>query len=102
MRDLGMLGGPMSAAYSVSDNGAVSVGTSLTTSSSASNHAFRWTSRNGMEDLQQALGKAGVTVPQGWILWTANRVSADGTVIVGTAFNANKQWEAFRAVLPLP
>jgi probable HAF family extracellular repeat protein len=102
IRDLGTLGGPMSVAYSVSDNGAVAVGTSLTTSSSASNHAFRWTARNGMEDLQQALGKAGVTVPQGWILWTANRVAADGSVIIGTALNANKQWEAFRAVLPLP
>ena len=30
-----------------------------------------------MEDVQQALGKAGVTVPERWILWTANWVSAD-------------------------
>jgi len=35
---------------------------------------------DGMEDLQQVLTKAGVTSLQGWILLTANRVSADGTV----------------------
>jgi len=43
MKDLGTLGGPMSAAYSVSDNGSMAVGTSLTTSSISSNQAFRWT-----------------------------------------------------------
>ena len=102
LRDLGTLGGPMSVAYSVSDNGSVSVGTSLTTSSSASNRAFRWTSKQGMQDIQKVLLNAGVTSVQGWILFTANRVSADGTVIVGSALDPNKQWEAFRAVLPLP
>ena len=102
MRDLGTLGGAMSAAYGVNDNGSVIVGTSLTTSSSASNHAFRWTARHGMEDIQQLLTRAGVTSVQGWILQTARRVSTDGTVIVGTGLNPNRESEAFRAVLPLP
>lgn len=102
MRDLGTLGGPMSAAYRVSDDGSVIVGTSLTTSSSVSNHAFRWTTTRQMQDLQQELLNAGVTAVQNWILFTANDVSADGTVIVGYGLNPTRQWEAFRAVLPLP
>jgi len=102
MKDIGTLGGPMSAAYGVNDNGSVAVGTSLTTSSSASNHAFRWTAKNGMQDVQSLLTKAGVSSVQGWILTTARRVSSDGTVIVGTGLDPNKQWEAYRAVLPLP
>jgi hypothetical protein len=50
----------------------------------------------------------GVTAVNDWILKgaagvSADGVSADGTVIVGWAFNTvTKQWEAFRAVLPRP
>lgn len=40
---------------------------------------------------------------QNWvILSSATAVSADGTVIVGYGLNPNRQWEAFRAVLPVP
>jgi probable HAF family extracellular repeat protein len=102
MSDLGTLGGAMSSSDSVSDNGSVIVGTSLTTSSSASNRAFRWTASKGMQDIQKLLLNAGATSVQGWILTNANRVSADGTVIVGTGLDPNKQTRAFRATLPLP
>jgi hypothetical protein len=37
-----------------------------------------------------------------WTLFSATGVSADGTVIVGYGLNPNRQWEPFRAVLPLP
>jgi uncharacterized membrane protein len=90
----------MSVAYKVTDDGTAAVGTSLSTSRSASNHAFRWSSTRGMQDLQQALINAGATGLTGWILWTANAVSTDGTVIAGTALDPNRHWIAFRAVLP--
>jgi probable HAF family extracellular repeat protein len=103
MRDLGTLGGPMAAAYNVSDNGSVVVGRSLTTSGSSSDVAFRWTPQKGMQNLKQALLDAGVTGLNDWILKGATGVSADGTVIVGEAFNTvTKRREGFRAVLPLP
>src|SRR5919109_1176459 len=102
MRDIGTLGGPMAAAYNVPDDGSVVVGRALTSSSSASDRAFRWTTKKGMQNLQQLLQNAGVTSVNGWILLGATGVSADGTVIVGEGVNPAKQREAFRAVLPLP
>jgi hypothetical protein len=51
---------------------------------------FRWTAKNGMQDIQKLLLNAGVTSVQGWILTNANRVSADGTVIVGTGLDPSK------------
>jgi probable HAF family extracellular repeat protein len=102
MRDIGTLGGPMAAAYNVSDNGSVVVGRALTSSSSASDRAFRWTTQRGMENLQSVLTNLGVTSVNGWILLGATGVSADGTVIVGEGINPAKEREAFRAVLPLP
>jgi probable HAF family extracellular repeat protein len=100
MRDLGTLGGPMAAAYNVSDSGSVIVGRSLTNGGSASDRAFRWTSAGGMRDLKQELLTRGVTAVNGWILFGATGVSADGRVIVGEGFNPSMQREAFRAVLP--
>jgi probable HAF family extracellular repeat protein len=102
MRDIGTLGGPMAAAYNVSDNGSVVVGRALTSGNSASDRAFRWTPQRGMENLQQLLQSAGVTSVNGWILLGATGVSGDGAVIVGEGINPAKQREAFRAVLPLP
>lgn len=100
MRDLGTLGGPMSVAYKVTDDGTAAVGTSLTTGSSVSNHAFRWSTTRGMEDLQAALANAGATGLNGWILYSANGISADGTVIVGTGLDPSRNWVAWRATLP--
>ncbi len=92
----------MSAAYDASLNGTVVVGKSLINSSSASERAFRWTTRKKMQDLRRELLDAGVTSVQNWILLSATDVSYDGTVIVGYGLNPNRQYEAWRAVLPLP
>jgi probable HAF family extracellular repeat protein len=100
MRDMGTLGGPMSAAYDASENGSVVVGKSLTNSMSSSERAFRWTASGGMKELQRELTAAGVTTVQGYQLMSANAVSADGTVIVGTALDPNRRSVPFRAVLP--
>ena len=55
-----------------------------------------------MQDLQKELQSAGVRTSDGWILSSAVAVSADGTVIVGYGLSPSRQWEPFRAVLPLP
>jgi len=102
MEDLKTLGGPQSAAYDVTPDGSVIVGKSLISSSSASERAFRWTTQTGIRELQRELLDAGVTAVQSWILFSATSVSADGRVIVGYGFNPARQWEAFRAVLPVP
>jgi probable HAF family extracellular repeat protein len=102
MQDLRTLGGTMSAASATSADGSVIVGRSLITSALGSERAFRWTTKNQMQDLRRELLNAGVTAVQNWVLITATSVSADGTVIVGYGRNPNKQWEAFRAVLPVP
>lgn len=102
MEDLRTLGGPQSAAYGVSDDGSVIVGKSLTTSSSASETAFRWTTKRQMQNLKRELLDLGVQAVANWTLVSATDVSADGTVIVGYGLNPNKVWEAFRAVLPIP
>jgi hypothetical protein len=80
----------------------VVVGKSLINSLSSSERAFRWTTRTGMQDLRQELLNLGVTAVQNWVLFSATGVSADGTVIAGFGPNPNREWEAFRAVLPLP
>jgi probable HAF family extracellular repeat protein len=100
MVDLNTLGGTMSAAHAASNDGSVIVGKSLITSATGSERAFRWTDTRQMQDLRRELLDAGVTAVQNWILLVATDVSADGTVIVGYGLNPNKEYEAFRAVLP--
>jgi probable HAF family extracellular repeat protein len=106
MVDIGTLGGPESRAVATNKDGSVVVGTSLTTSSSASNHAFRWTAETGMQDLQTLL--KGTKASQWIVLFTANGVSADSTVIAGYGLSPKTsafpfgQWTPFRAVLPVP
>ena len=102
LQNLGTLGGPMAAANDVSSDGSIVVGKSLTSSLTSSNRAFRWSAKKGMQDLRQALLSAGVTSVQNWTLFTATGVSADGKTMVGYGLNPSKQWESFRAVLPLP
>jgi probable HAF family extracellular repeat protein len=102
MQDLKTLGGTMSAAAAVSADGSVIVGRSLITSAFGSERAFRWTTKKQMQDLRRELLDAGVTAVQNWVLVSATGVSADGTVIVGYGLNPSRQWEAFRAVLPIP
>ena len=45
---------------------------------------------------------AGVRGLDGWILISATGVSDDGTVIAGYGLNPARQWEPFRAALPVP
>jgi probable HAF family extracellular repeat protein len=80
---LGDLGGGLSRALATNHDGSVVVGTSLTTSSSSSNHAFVWTTNCGMLDVQTVLKNQGAKVPSGWVLQSATDISEDGTVITG-------------------
>jgi probable HAF family extracellular repeat protein len=105
MVDLGTLGGGnlLSNALATSGNGSVVVGTSLTTTSSSSNHAFVWTAKCGMHDLNTVLkGK----IPNGRVLQSATDISEDGTVITGYGLSPptkafpSGQTEPWRAVLP--
>jgi probable HAF family extracellular repeat protein len=49
-------------------------------------HGFRWTPSGGLEDLGLTTGTESI----------ATAISADGTVIVGEARDANRFWRAFR------
>jgi probable HAF family extracellular repeat protein len=109
MIDIGTLGGPESAALAVNKDGTVIVGTSLTSSSSSSNHIFRWTRSTGMQDLLAALQTAGVHNADKWVqLNSMVGVSSDGAVMVGYGLSPRTsafpfgQWEPFRIVLPVP
>jgi probable HAF family extracellular repeat protein len=101
MVDLGTLGGPGSRAVAVNHDGSVIVGTSFTSQQTTSNHAFRWTAKTGMQDLNKLANSGNM------VLTFANGVSADGTVIAGHGL-ANQpgsrfpQTVLYRAVVPLP
>jgi len=98
MVDLGTLGGPESAAFAVNGDGSVIVGSSLTSQSTGSDHAFRWTAKTGMQDVTKL-----VNAPQRLIVQSAVGVSADGTVITGNGFNTKLGVdEPWRAVLLRP
>lgn len=94
MVDLGALAGSSaSVAYAVNADGSVIVGSS---SMGATNEAFLWTQSNGMVSLASYLQSRGVNLT-GWNLDTATAVNADGTTIVGNAFNPSGDSEAFVA-----
>jgi probable HAF family extracellular repeat protein len=98
MTDLGTLGGAESAAFAINGDGSVIVGSSLTSQSTGSDVAFRWTAKAGMQDISKL-----VNVPQHLILQSVVGVSQDGTVITGNGFNTRLGMdEPWRAVLPLP
>jgi probable HAF family extracellular repeat protein len=91
MQDLGTLpGGIWSEAYGVSANGAVVVGRSSYydyDSGRYHEYAFRWTASDGMQNLGTLLG-GDRSVAYG--------VSADGSVVVGTAYDGTWPQRAFR------
>ena len=64
--------------------------------------AFIWDSVHGMRDLRDVLVSDFGLDLTGWTLRSANDISADGTVIVGTGINPDGNPEAYRAVVPEP
>jgi probable HAF family extracellular repeat protein len=82
---LGTLGGNWSQAYGVSADGSVVVGEYLI---SGSRRAFRWTALGGMQDLGALPDYSSIVV--------AEDVSADGRVVVGTAYDSSGYRRAFR------
>lgn len=85
MYDLGTLGGTSSAAYGVSADGTVVVGTSRITGD-AVRRAFRWTQAGGMQTVEDWLRAGGVTVPAD-ITKYASAANQDGSVVVGQLAN---------------
>jgi probable HAF family extracellular repeat protein len=81
MIDLGTLGGERTRVWhAVTWDGSVVFGTSQT--SSGEWHAFRWTPRKGMEDLNAVYSSL---IPQGWVLGDVYDCSSDGRFLVGWA-----------------
>ena len=62
--------------------------------------AFVWTAAQGMRPLQEVAAAAGVTVPEGYQLTNVLAASSDGTVVLGTANDADGRQLTF--VLRLP
>ena len=83
-------------AFGASADGSVIVG-------QADAGAFLWTDNIGARDLRQFLVEdLGLNEVRGWDLFTADAISDDGMVIVGTGFNPDGRQEAWIAVLPEP
>ena len=102
MQDLGDLGGNWATASGVSADGSVVVGTATPPPPGGLSIATRWTASNGLENLNAAAARAGVSLA-GWQLVFADAVSADGRVIVGMAQNSTTNVTAgYRLVLPPP
>ena len=62
--------------------------------------AFVWTAGSGTRKLQDIATAAGIEIPQGVVLLTVKAASADGTIVIGQAINA--QLRAYAFVLKLP
>jgi hypothetical protein len=62
--------------------------------------AFRWTPSTGIRAVQSLLAQAGVDT-SGWQLTSANGVSADGTVIVGTGIDPDGNSQGWIAHIPV-
>ncbi|MEO6014746.1 MAG: autotransporter domain-containing protein [Devosia sp.] len=84
VEDLGTLPGHTdSTAFDVSADGKVVVGHS---DGNGAVEAVRWTAATGIKSIKDLLTESGVDMT-GWKLVSANGVSGDGTVIVGTGRN---------------
>ena len=62
--------------------------------------AFVWTAGASTRKLQDVATAAGIEIPQGVTLTTVKAASADGTIVIGQAINA--QFRAYAFVLKLP
>lgn len=83
-------------AADVSDNGQVIVGEGY---GGHDTGAFRWTAKSGMRRISSILDSLGI-LPDGMAIETAHGVSADGSIIVGTAQYSTGQYVAYAAVIP--
>jgi len=63
-------------------------------------NAFVWTAKDGMATLADVATAAGIVLPEGIILNNVLGASADGTVLVGVAMDADFNLKTF--VLRLP
>lgn len=90
-----------STAFAVSNDGSVIVGRSSTGEGFDGNEAFVWDATNGMRNLRLVLEQAGLDLT-GWVLTSAESVSADGTVIAGHGTNPAGLLEGWVAVIPAP
>jgi len=103
MVSLGLLPGDTgySRAKAISANGQVIVGTSSNGSVDGL-RAFIWDAQNGMRDLASLLQNQYNLDLQGLTLTSANGVSADGSVIVGRAVDANDNPSAWMVDFQTP
>jgi probable HAF family extracellular repeat protein len=90
-------------ALGVSADGSVVVGFSTARGgSSNTGAAFYWTQETGIVRLSDLLISLGAENLAGWRLTSARAVSADGTTIVGSGINPNRDFEAWMAIIPEP
>ena len=80
MIDLGNLGGSSASANAINGNGVV-VGTSNTTGD-ADTHAFIWTRRKGLRDLNSL-----IPASSGWDLQTASSINDQGRIVGTGVYN---------------
>src|SRR6185503_10964376 len=85
MQDLGTLGGSV-IPRAISANGAVIVGSVLTTENAT--HAFRWTEAGGMVDLGTFGSDSNFS--------DSTFITADGTVVVGVGSTDSREIHTFR------
>jgi uncharacterized membrane protein len=101
MIGLGVLPGHSeSVAFGLAADGSVVVGSS---GSGVAGEAVLWTADNSIQRVSELLTDLGLGAAiEGWSLFDATGVSADGRTIVGYGFNPQGQGEAWIAHVPEP
>ena len=88
-----------SVALDISDDGTIIVGAGRTT---LGDEAFIWDAEHGMRNLREVLVDEYSLSLNDWMLTSAEGISANGRIIVGTGINPAGRCEAWRAVIPEP
>ncbi len=100
MVGLGFLpGGNSSYAYGINADGSAVVGES-DNNVLQTREAYRWTAATGMQSIEDVLSADGADLA-GWILQSAQNVSADGSVITGSGADPSGKSEAWIAHIPV-